>query len=205
MAYIILKLMLKRFFISKSLTNRSHFKSKSTLSKDEYVETTTPGSGIDDQLKVVHRQPDFSDSAPQSFYSILRGSEFYQVAFRRQCSELAMHSHFPSLEFARVVGQCQPDVVLLRSQRASSQTYHDWQNAAKSRPFSTSIAAVALFSASFVVGFFSMLMTLTKDLESANIRSIYIDVICHAVISFEISVFATSLVVIRTNFKVWKI
>lgn len=142
MAYIVLKLMLKRFFISKSLINRSHFKSKSTLSKDEDVDTTTPGSGIDDQLKVVHRQRDFSDSVPQSLYSMLRGSDFYQVAFRRRCRELAIHSHLPLLEFARVVGQCRPHVVLQHSQRASSQTYNDWQNAAKNRLFFTSIAGL---------------------------------------------------------------
>ena len=156
-----LKLVLKRFVVSKALANRGHFKSKSTLSKDEDVETTTLGSGSDDPLKVVQRHRDFPVAEPQSLLSVLTGSDFYQVAFRSQYRELAMYSRFPSLEFADVVSQCQPNFVLAK------ELCHRCTMTGGTQPRTdcSSQASLTLFSASSVVAFFSMvgmLMALMK-------------------------------------------
>lgn len=137
-ASVMLKLVLKRFMLQNASTSRGHFKSKSTNGKDEDVEITTPTPSTDEQsASCSSKGSDFNEFSLIRNYRELASIDMRLIAGRLEPGETkqtslihAVSSLLQSLQVGRVVGRRQQDFVLLRSERARRQTYHDWQNAA---------------------------------------------------------------------------
>jgi len=149
-----LKITLTRLLVSRPWTNRGHFKSKSTHSKDEDIETPAPGAN--EQPTLVDRRRDFSDDS-QSATSLSRGFHLdeFAYAFKRSCNNLASISCklngrttrvgttaeglsyavsllFPLLHIGQLLDRRRYDFMLLRVERARRRTFHAWQNGAVS-------------------------------------------------------------------------